>query len=66
MDLTGSIEQALAPIFNTAYGSFIDDGGVGSSVLNGILAFPLIALVAVLDLAAITGQDLGSTITVDA
>lgn len=62
MDLSGSVANSLAPIFNSAYGSFIDDGGVGSSVLNGVLSFPLLAVNFVVDLVAITGQDLGSTL----
>ena len=61
MDLTGSVDMTLGPVMESAYGSFIDNGGVGSSVLNGVLAFPLIALDAVLQVVGITGQDLGST-----
>lgn len=64
MDLTGSINQTLGPIFTSAYGSFIEEGGVGSSVLNGVLSFPLFAVNFVVDLVAITGQDLGSTLGV--
>lgn len=61
MDLSGSVAQALGPLFESAYGSFIDDGGVGSSVLNGVLSLPLLAVNFFVDLVAITGQDLGST-----
>lgn len=64
MDLTGSIEQALAPLSVSAYGSFIDNGGVGSSVLDAVLAAPLLISTTILELIAIAGRDVGSTITV--
>lgn len=62
MDLSGSVANALYPVFESAYGSLIENPGVGSSVLNGVLSFPLLATTFIVELVAITGQDLGSTL----
>ncbi|HHX85822.1 MAG TPA: hypothetical protein GX694_10960 [Actinomycetales bacterium] len=61
MDLTGSIARVLLPALETAYGSYTQAGGVGSSVLDGILVLPALVVELTLDLLAGLGGDIGST-----